>query len=183
MGDIPSAAECENLNTMLWTLTTTVFVVGGIIGAFTSKFVAEGFGRKKSIVFHFAFGIVAAVLTLIAPYVRSPECVIIGRFLFGIQGGMTCGLVPGYLNEISPKKLRGASGVVLQLFITIGILVSQVLGIRQLLGTDNQWHILLSLSAVPSILGAVLLLIFFPDSPSPYSSVCRRKKVNYVSKR
>jgi hypothetical protein len=101
---------------------------------------------------------------------------------------MTCGLVPGYLNEISPKKLRGASGVVLQLFITIGILVSQVLGIRQLLGnelkmvkpknsyktyiscnfqgTDNLWHILLSLSAVPSILGAVLLLIFFPDSPS-----------------
>jgi MFS family permease len=79
--------QIENLNTMLWTLTTTVFVVGGIIGAFTSKFVAEGFGRKKSIVFHYAFGIVAAVLTLIAPYVRSPECVIIGRFLFGIQGG------------------------------------------------------------------------------------------------
>lgn len=156
----------ETRNTMLWTLTTTLFVIGGIIGAFTSKFAAEGFGRKKSIVFHYSFGIVAAVLTIIAPYVHSPECVMIGRFLFGVQGGMTCGLVPGYLNEISPNKLRGASGVILQLFITVGILVSQILGIRQLLGTDGLWHVLLSLSAIPSFIGGILLLLVFPDSPS-----------------
>ncbi len=56
--------------------------------------------------------------------------------------GMACGLVPGYLNEISPKKLRGTTGVIFQLFITIGIFASQVLGIRQLLG---QWIFLIFL--------------------------------------
>jgi hypothetical protein len=47
---------------------------------------------------------------------------------------MTCTLVPGYVNEISPKKLRGATGVIFQLVLTVGILSSQILGIRQLLG-------------------------------------------------
>ncbi len=72
---------------MLWTLTTTLFVIGGMLGAFCSKFVAEGFGRKKSIVFHYLFSVIGAVLSIIAPYVQSPECVMIGRFFFGIQGG------------------------------------------------------------------------------------------------
>ena len=47
---------------------------------------------------------------------------------------MACGLVPTYLYEVSPSKLRGATGVIQQLFITIGIAVSQILGFRQLLG-------------------------------------------------
>ena len=48
--------------------------------------------------------------------------------------GMACGLIPTYLYEVSPKQLRGSTGVLQQLFLTIGILVSQVLGFRQLLG-------------------------------------------------
>ena len=78
---------------------------------------------------------------------------------------MMCGLIPTYLNEISPKSLRGATGVVSQLFITIGILVSQTLGFQQLLGTADKWHILLALPIIPSILGALTLLLFLPDSP------------------
>ena len=45
-----------------------------------------------------------------------------------------CGLIPTYLNEISPKQLRGATGVLSQLFITVGILIAQTLGFRQILG-------------------------------------------------
>ncbi len=82
-----ASKKLENVKTMLWTLTTAVFVIGGIIGAFTSKFAAEGFGRKKSIIFHYSFGIVAGVLTILSIYIRSPICVIVGRFLFGVQGG------------------------------------------------------------------------------------------------
>lgn len=33
--------------TNLWTITTALFVVGGMVGAFTSKYVADFFGRKK----------------------------------------------------------------------------------------------------------------------------------------
>lgn len=38
-----------------------------------------------------------------------------------------------YLGELAPRNLRGAIGIVPQLFITIGILTAQVFGIRNIL--------------------------------------------------
>ena len=51
--------------------------------------------------------------------------------------GLSSNVVPMYLGELSPKNLRGAIGIVPQLFITIGILSAQVLGIRKILGNST----------------------------------------------
>jgi len=157
-------AKKQSMETLIWTFTTSLFVVGGMIGAFSSKYVLEYFGRKKGIIFHYVFTISGSILVLIAPAINFPSCVLISRFFFGVQGGMMCGLIPTYLNEISPKALRGATGVLSQLFITVGILVAQTLGFRQFLGTKDHWHILLALPIVPSLIGGIAL-IFFPESP------------------
>ena len=58
-----------------------------MVGAFSSKFMLERFGRKQGIILHYAFSIGGAILAVIAPYVNSPECVVISRFLYGLQGG------------------------------------------------------------------------------------------------
>lgn len=42
-----------------------------------------------------------------------------------------------YLGELAPKHLRGALGVVPQLFITVGILVAQLVGLRNALANDQ----------------------------------------------
>jgi hypothetical protein len=79
--------EVKKYETLLWTATTSIFVVGGTIGALSSKYVSEKLGRKNGIIFHYIFAILGAILTLIAPYINSPECIIASRFLFGVQGG------------------------------------------------------------------------------------------------
>lgn len=48
-----------------------------------------------------------------------------------------------YISEIAPLNLRGGLGTVNQLAVTVGMLLSQVLGIEQILGTDDGWPILL----------------------------------------
>jgi MFS family permease len=78
---------------------------------------------------------------------------------------MSTSLVPAYLNEISPASLRGSTGVIHQLSITFGILVSQLLGFRQLLGTAHSWPYLLGIPLFPSLLSIVLMLFFCPESP------------------
>ena len=73
---------------LVWTVTTALFVVGGMIGAFGSKYVLDCMGRKKGILFHHVFSLIGSILVVLSPYLNSPECVIISRFLFGVQGGL-----------------------------------------------------------------------------------------------
>lgn len=72
--------------------------------------------------------------------------------------------MPMYLTEIAPVNIRGAMGVLHQLALTCGILVSQLLGLRQLIGGEDTWPYLLAGSAIPFILSC-LVLPWYPDSP------------------
>ena len=53
-----------------------------------------------------------------------------------------------YISEIAPLNLRGGLGTVNQLGVTVGILFSQILGIQEILGTDDGWPLLLGKSSV-----------------------------------
>lgn len=66
-------------------------------------------------------------------------------FSFLCSTGLSSNVVPMYLGELAPKNLRGALGIIPQLFITVGILCAQVLGIRQILGNNTGTRLALSL--------------------------------------
>lgn len=65
--------------------------------------------------------------------------------LYFSLSGLNTSLVPMYISEIAPLNLRGGLGTVNQLAVTVGLLLSQVLGIEQILGTDDGWPVLLGL--------------------------------------
>lgn len=54
--------------------------------------------------------------------------------------------------------------IAFQLAVTIGLLISQILGIEGLLGTDTGWPFLLGIALFPSIL-QLSLLPLCPESP------------------
>ncbi len=136
-----------------------------MVGALESKRVLDKLSRKKSILFHTCFTYSASLLALLSFYSKIPLCLFISRFLFGLSGGMTSSIVPLYLNEISPINLRGQTGVLHQLMLTLGILVAQVLGFREILGTESLWHLYLSLPALFTLIGTLIIFLFFPESP------------------
>jgi SP family facilitated glucose transporter-like MFS transporter 1 len=55
-------------------------------------------------------------------------------------------------------------GTVYQLVITISILVSQILGLESILGTENLWPVLLAVTAVPAVF-QLATLPACPESP------------------
>ena len=73
--------------------------------------------------------------------VNSYEILILGRYLIGIHCGLNTSLVPMYISEIAPLTLRGGLGTVNQLAVTVGLLISQVLGVENLLGNDEGWPV------------------------------------------
>ena len=150
---------------VIFTLTNSLFVIGGMIGGFSSKYILDSLGRKKGLLFHNLFSIIGAALVIVSFYIKSPMCILGSRFFMGLQGGMSCTLVLTYLNEILPSNLRGQTGIVFQMFINFSILISQFVGFKEILGNEAGWHFLLALPLIPAVLGFILLFLLFPSSP------------------
>lgn len=154
----------ENTVTFIFSILVSIFCVGGMAGALMTAFVAERFGRKGGLLLNNVFVVVAAIFMGAAKAAKSYEMLVLGRFFTGFNSGLNAGLAPMYLAEISPLHLRGAVGTIYQLVITISILVSQVLGLPQILGTEDRWPFLFAMIMVPCIFQIVTLPLC-PESP------------------
>lgn len=150
--------------TMIWSVAVSIFCVGGMIGGSLVGWIADRFGRKGGLLLNNILVVLTVIFEGSAKAAKSYEMIIVGRFLIGINSGLNAGLAPMYLAEISPVHLRGAVGTVYQLVITISILVSQILGLEQVLGTAEQWPLLLCLTIVPAIF-QICTLPLCPESP------------------
>ncbi|XP_048398698.2 solute carrier family 2, facilitated glucose transporter member 2 [Stegostoma tigrinum] len=147
-----------------WTVSVSIFCIGGMFSSFFVGCLADRLGRLKAMLAINILAIVGALLMGLAKFGLSHILIIVGRAITGIYCGLTSGLVPMYVGEISPTRLRGALGTMHQLAIVTGILLSQVLGLTFLLGNDRLWPAILGLSGVPAILQTILLP-FCPESP------------------
>ncbi|XP_052274456.1 solute carrier family 2, facilitated glucose transporter member 1-like isoform X4 [Dreissena polymorpha] len=157
----PDDIDKDNYIEIMWSLTVALFVFFGMVGAFTSGRVADHFGRKKGMIIMTIFMFIAAIFGGITTMVKSPECLMVSRVFVGLHNGVTVSLASLYLAEISPKKIRGAIGTCHQLFITIGILWSQIIGLPDLLAKWESWPWLFAFNAVP----ALVCLVAFPLCP------------------
>ncbi|KAB5546246.1 hypothetical protein PHYPO_G00069850 [Pangasianodon hypophthalmus] len=150
--------------TLLWSLTVSMFPLGGFFGSLMVAPLVNNLGRKGTLLFNNIFSIGPAIMMGVSEVLGSFEIIIVGRFFVGICAGLSSNVVPMYLGELAPKNLRGAVGIVPQLFITVGILTAQVFGIRNILGNAEGWPIMLGLTGIPALI-ELLVLPFFPESP------------------
>lgn len=151
-------------STFLYAIAVAVFALGGMCGGFVGGWVANRLGRKGGLMFNNFIGVFGAVAMGCSKFLASYELLIIGRYLIGINCGLNTSLVPMYISEIAPLTLRGGLGTVNQLAVTVGLLISQVLGVEGLLGTDGGWPYLLGVALFPSLL-QLCLLPMCPESP------------------
>uniref|UniRef100_A0A670YIL3 Solute carrier family 2, facilitated glucose transporter member 5 n=1 Tax=Pseudonaja textilis TaxID=8673 RepID=A0A670YIL3_PSETE len=154
----------ESLMTALWSLSVSFFPLGGFFGSLMVGPMVNNCGRKGTLLLNNIFSIIPAILMGISKVAKTFEVIIICRIIIGICAGLSSNVVPMYLGEMSPKNLRGAIGVMPQLFITVGILAAQILGMRMILGSAEGWPLLIGLTGVPAML-QLILLPFCPESP------------------
>eukprot|EP00179_Madagascaria_erythrocladioides_P032065 CAMPEP_0198335302 /NCGR_PEP_ID=MMETSP1450-20131203/20230_1 /TAXON_ID=753684 ORGANISM="Madagascaria erythrocladiodes, Strain CCMP3234" /NCGR_SAMPLE_ID=MMETSP1450 /ASSEMBLY_ACC=CAM_ASM_001115 /LENGTH=506 /DNA_ID=CAMNT_0044039961 /DNA_START=45 /DNA_END=1562 /DNA_ORIENTATION=+ len=79
------------------------------------------------------------------------------RVLLGVGIGLESMVVPLIITEMSPPSVRGAVGTLNQLFITVGILVSYVVGLA-FNDVSFGWRFMFGLGAVPALAHAALSL-------------------------
>uniref|UniRef100_A0A671YVA0 Solute carrier family 2 member 2 n=1 Tax=Sparus aurata TaxID=8175 RepID=A0A671YVA0_SPAAU len=162
-GEFPEAGDHPSV-IMYWSLSVSIFSIGGMLSSFLVGFVGDLRGRVKGMLMVNVLAVAAGLLMGLCRMWKPHFMVIAGRAVMGFYCGLTSGLVPMYIGEISPKAYRGALGTLHQLAIVTGILISQVIGLDFILGNDDMWPLLLGLSGAPAILQS-LLLPLCPESP------------------
>ncbi|KAM9839031.1 solute carrier family 2, facilitated glucose transporter member 1-like [Aulostomus maculatus] len=150
--------------TIVWSITVSIFSVGGMVGSFSVGVMANRFGRRRSMFLVNCLAVIGGLLMGFSTICSSYEMVIAGRLVIGLFCGFFTGLTPMYVGEVSPTPLRGAFGTLHQLGVVVGILIAQICGLEALLGSQQLWPLLLALTIAPAVLQCILLP-FCPESP------------------
>lgn len=151
--------DCIHTTTTVWSLVIAAFCLGGLIGALSAPSLADRFGRKKILIYHNLFYVLGTLLLALASH---SSLLILGRLFIGIASGVCTVVVPTYLSEIAPEKVRGILGNMFQAAIVFGIFVSQAIGLG--IPVENGWRILFGIGgALPFI--QMALVPFFVESP------------------
>ncbi|KAM8868742.1 solute carrier family 2, facilitated glucose transporter member 1 [Synchiropus picturatus] len=150
--------------TAIWSISVSIFSVGGIFGSFSVGLFVNRFGRRNSMLLANILAFISAALMGFSQLAKSWEMLIIGRFVVGLFSGLSTGFVPMYVGEVSPTSLRGALGTLHQLGIVVGILIAQIFGLESIMGNKSYWPLLLGLIFIPAVIQCILLPMC-PESP------------------
>ncbi|KAJ7168129.1 general substrate transporter [Mycena crocata] len=139
---------CLPMSDFKFSVVTAVFTVGGLAGSAVSNLVMDRWGRKGAARISSLFVAVGACLMCVS---ASVGVLGLGRYLLLVGVGSGIGLCVGpiYLSEIAPSKISGNVGVLTQLGIVVGIMITQAIGLR--FATPTEWRSVLAFSLFFSV--------------------------------
>ncbi|GAB3457812.1 sugar porter family MFS transporter [Actinophytocola sediminis] len=138
----------------------SVLLVGAMIGATMTGRLADRVGRRRSLGL---IGVVFLIGTALVCVAGGYWTLLLGRIVLGLSVGGASALVPVYLSEIAPTRIRGRLLTLNQLMITVGILVAYLVNLA--FAGIGGWREMFAVGAVPAVLLVVAALWLLPESP------------------
>ena len=161
---LPTIDEVYKLDTAGGEAYSAILAWGGILGALLSGIFARFLGRKKSLVFA---GFLFTSMSLISAFLPPMPILSACRFFLGFAVGVASFIVPLYLSETAPTKIRGSMGTLFQLMITIGIFLISASNVMLIKIIDSHidrlpiMFLVIAVFALVMFIGAFIL----PESP------------------
>ena len=134
---------------------------GTVIGALSGNIPSDRIGRRRTLVVVGLLYLVSAAGSAVA---TGPGFFAVMRFVGGLGVGMSSVVVPAYISEVAPAKMRGRLVALYQFQIVFGILVAFLSNfvLSEHLALDWRW--MLGAEVLPA--AAFLLMIAgVPESP------------------
>jgi len=158
-----------------WIMSSAL--IGCVLGAAGSGWLADRYGRKKILLLSALLFIVSAAGCALA---NTPAWLVVARIVGGIGVGFAAMVAPMFISELAPAHMRGRLVSLYQLAITMGILFSYLSNTALLhyagahAAGDGSfmnyylvaeiWRAMLGSNMIPALL-FFILLFFVPESP------------------
>ena len=133
--------------------------VGQVIGCIFFGWVAERFGRLRSLAW--TIGVIS-VLSIACAFAWDANSLMVLRFIQGIGLGGEVPIALAYVNEFAKAEKRGRFVLIFQSIFPVGILVASLVSIWVVPHWGWQWMFIIG--AVPALLAATLRRVL-PESP------------------
>ncbi|MGB6208437.1 sugar porter family MFS transporter [Mycobacterium sp.] len=150
------------LTTRQQELVTTAVVLGEIAGALGAGMLANLIGRRWSMVL---VAVGYTVFAMLGAMSDSVPMLLTARLLLGMTIGVSVVVVPVFVAESAPARVRGSLLVGYQVATVFGIIVGYLA--CYVLADSRDWRAMLALAAIPAALLAVVMLRM-PDTARWY---------------
>jgi sugar porter (SP) family MFS transporter len=128
-------------------MVTGLLLIGASVGAVGSGRLADRIGRRPVILLTAGIFVVGVLGAAFSP---SFAFLVVMRFVIGLAVGSASMVVPLYISEVAPPRVRGALVSFNQLAITSGILVSFLVDYG--LSSSGDWRLMFGLATIPAVL-------------------------------
>ncbi|CAB3232478.1 unnamed protein product [Arctia plantaginis] len=153
------------LSTTEMSLVSSILAIGAALAALPVGVLTQKIGRRPTILI---LAIPFTINWLLTIFANGAGMLIAARFFAGLGTGGICVAAPMYIGEIAETSIRGSLGAFFQLFLTVGILFTYVVG------GWTHWKIL---SIICAVLPPLLVVVFWwmPETPQYLLSKNRRR--------
>lgn len=152
----------NNAGAIGWITSSLMF--GAIFGGALAGQLSDRLGRRKMILISAVVFIVGSILSGIAPH-NGIYFLASVRILLGLAVGAASALVPAYMSEMAPARLRGRLSGINQTMIVSGMLLSYIIDyLLKDLPVTVAWRLMLGMAAVPALI-LFLGVLRLPESP------------------
>lgn len=147
------------INDLMQGVIVSMSLLGAMIGALAAGPLADKYGRKVNL---FIAGLCFAFGAAISGFSHHIEILTLARILQGIGVGASSVLVPVYIAELSPARIRGVLVTSFQLMITVGIVMAY--GVNTMAESHGEWRLPVGIAGIFGVLLAAGV-IFVTESP------------------
>ncbi|KAJ3503651.1 hypothetical protein NLJ89_g8336 [Agrocybe chaxingu] len=129
------------MSDLTFSLVTAIFTVGGLAGSLLANSFIDSWGRRGT---HRFCAILVALGAALMGLSSNLYFLLLGRVIIGLGNGLSLCVGPIFLAEIAPSSISGSIGVLTQLAIVFGIMITQFIGIN--LATPALWRFVFFIS-------------------------------------
>jgi sugar porter (SP) family MFS transporter len=148
-----------DLSASLQQLVVGSLLLAAVVGALLGGPISDVWGRKRTLILA---ALIFGVGALVASFSPNLAVLVVARVLLGLAIGIASMIVPVYIAEIAPPRVRGALVSLQQFMITVGIMVSYL--VSYAFSGSGAWRWMLGVGMIPA---AILFVGMLPLPESP----------------